>query len=105
MISNGSTFPNLLLVLLVRLLEVGLVLAAGAHSCRLWLLVLGRVSLLLLLMFILCSYHLMILLLAVDKVLLRELLLLGTLHIHIERLLTLVLVVLEELLVRVGSSG
>lgn len=54
-------------------------------------------------MFILCGYHLMILLLAVDQVLLRGLLLLGALHIHIERLLALVLVVLEELLVWVGS--
>ena len=65
-ISNGNALPHLLLVLLVRLLKVRLVLTASAHGYRRWLLVLRRVALLLLLMFVLCSYHLMILLLAVD---------------------------------------
>ena len=65
-IGDGGALPHLLLVLLVWLLEVRLVLTASAHGCRRWLLVLRRVALLLLLMFVLCGYHLMILLLAVD---------------------------------------
>ena len=102
-IGDGGALPHLLLVLLVWLLEVRLMLTAGAHGCR-RLLVLRRIALLLL-MLVLSCHHLMILLLAVDQVLLSELLLLSALHIHIERLLTLVLVVLQELLVWVGSRG